>query len=755
MKTRLLFLTTTCLLPLLLVALVSATRGSQAQPATVQFIDQNNVPISGEVRVLCFASATAVSPFADRIIPVTNGQPEVLPDGCTHLAALRLRHSQPAGKRPGPAYDVYATSWQPGATQPLPASGNVMISDERPLTLFHVVASLGWTPAPGTAVTSVADVTEALRQLSATLYDWTEGQMAIGPISVATGGARWAEADLRFSPANDKRPSAFVGGIVPETLAYTGSFTNTTYTPAATFYGRLWDGRDAFVEGNGRWTQPVAYRTIAHEWAHYALFLYDAYQSHTGLSGYCICADLATTGCRTAVPDASAMAYHYNGAEFWHKDTHLTVANFCYDTWQYRVHGQPDWDTLAQWHLIQGLPLSFAPLRQPTPQLTDGPELGLAAHLFGQEPGWRAFLPAVVRTGTAVPAPSEPTVNLILDSASPPTASQPSQVYLLKGDPANPARILPQGRVTGDPAGAVLGQIRLLDVAPADTVRAFVDWPDAGGRYTLFSNNNPSGNIITQANPWSYALEHNFTLTNNRVAALALFLRDNDGLLAAPMAQICSLDAAVGCHPGWQIPMSDAGGWWQAELTPLPGQAELPRYLVARIWDGSAPAVQKEIVQWLQVAGGVGPTHNDGMAPLLDDVVMVNTQFPLANAGDCNVVSYMPAANNDALTAPLPPGIGGFIGIPLDIRITLFPGQCPIRVPGQPIPLPVSVLINLGYSQDEVDRLGLNEQTQLAILHYVPNFGWALWQQVSGNSDLNWLTAVTTDDGIYAIGWRP
>jgi len=755
MKMRLLFLLTACLLLTGVAALGGAASGSQAQPASVQFIDQNNVPISGEVRVLCFAGATAVSPFADLIIPVTNGQPEALPDGCTHLAALRLRHSQPAGKHPGPAFDVYATSWQPGATQPLPASGDVIISDDQPLTLFHVAASLGWTPAPDSAVTSVADVTEALRQLSAVLYDWTEGQMAVGPISVHTGGERWDEADLRFSPANDKRPSAFVGGIVSDTLAYTGYFTNTTYTPAATYYGRLWDGRDAFVEGNGRWTQPFAYRTIAHEWAHYALFLYDAYQSYTGLSGYCICADLAATGCRTAVPDASAMAYHYTGAEFWHKDTHLTVENFCYDTWQFRVHGQPDWDTLAQWHLIQGLPLSFAPLRQPFPQLTAGPDLGLAAHLFGREPGWRTFLPAVVGVGTAVAAPSEPVVNLILDSTSPPTASQPSQVYLLKGDPANPARILPQGRVTGNPAGTVLGKIRLLDVEAADVVRAFVDWPDAGSRYTLFSNGNPYSDIFTQANPWSYTLEHNFTLANNRVMTLTLSLNDEDSLLVAPWAQICSLDAATGCHPAWQQPMRSAGGWWQAELSPLPGQPELPRYLVARIWDESAPAVQKEIVQWLQVAGGVGPTHNDGMAPLLDDVVMVNTQFPLATAGDCNVVSYMPAANRDALKAHLPPGIGGLIGIPLDIRITLFPGQCPIRIPGQPISLPVDVLLNLGYSQDEVDRLGLDETTQLQILRYVPQFGWAIWQQVSGNSDLNWLTTVTTDDGIYAIGWLP
>ena len=723
--------------------------------ATVTFIDQNGNPVSGDVRVLCFDNATAVSPFADRIIAVNNGQPEPLPDGCTHLAALRLRHSQPTGKHDGLAYQIYTTSWPPGESQPLPAAGDIMLNDGWPLTLFHVVASLGWTPAPHSAVTTVADIQAALRELSAVLYDWTEGQMTIGPMSIHTGGERWAEADLRFAPANDKRPSAFVGGIVPEPLVYSGTLTDTTYTPATTYYGRLWDGRDAFVEENGRWSQPAGYRTIAHEWAHYALFLYDEYQSSDGLSGYCICPDLAATGCSSGVPDASAMAYHYQTAEFWHTVTHPTVDPFCFETWQYHVHGLSDWETLAQWDAVQGVSLPFAPLQPPSGQLSYGPALGLATHLLGREAGYHLYLPAIVEGRTAVLPPDEPLVNLYLDATSPLTSSQASQIYLLQGGPNQPARILPQGRVTGDPAGTNLGQIRLLDVRPGDAVRAYVDWYDAGQRFTLSDNLNPLGDIFTQANPWAYSLEHRFTVTDNRVDGLTLSLLDKDGLLEMPVAQLCSLDAAVGCHPDWQQPMQNVGGWWQAEFATLPGQWELPRYLVIRIVDGSNPAVTKEIVQWLQVAGGVGPTHNDGMAPLLDDMVMVNTSQPLANTGDCNIVSYMPAANWEARQAPLPAEVGGLIGLPVDISITLYPEQCPERVPGQPISLPVSVLINLGYSQDEVDRLGLNEQTQLQILRFSPQFGWSTWQQIDLNSDLNWITTATTDDGIYAIGWLP
>ncbi len=753
-------LTLAFLLVLGLVFMFTTAPASQAQPPPFRFRDQDGLPLNGAVRVLCFAGYEAPAPFADLAVQVVAGVPEAatpLPEDCSHLAALRLRYTQPAGKREGAAYQIYATSWEPGATRPVTATGDIVLSDARPLTLVNLVVSLGWEPEPNSAVTSVGDVQQGLRLMAAELYDWTEGQMLLGPIAIHTGGERWAEADLRFVPANDKRPSAFVGGIVPDKLPYSGFLTNTTYTPAMVFLGRLWDGRDGFVEGAGNWTNPNAYRTIAHEFAHYALFLYDEYQDSSGGRGYCICNDLSATGCGFGDRDGSALAYHYQATEFWHKDTHLTVDNFCYDTWQFHVHGQTDWELLTQWHVVQGLSLPFTPLRFPAPELAAGPALGLAQHLIGREPGQRVYLPAVVGDGTAVSPPEEPLVNLILDSGAPPTSSLPSQVYLLKGGGEEPQRILPQGRATGDPAGTVLGELRLLDVRPEDTVRAYVDRPAVGladaMRYAVTVNDDPLADIVAAENPWDFVLEHHFSLQENRVTTLTLTLEDGDGRLGMPIAQLCSLDAAVGCHPDWQLPMEDAGTWWQVAFTPLPEQKELPRYAVARIWDGGDGAVEDELVQWLQVAGGVGPTHNDGMAPLLDDVVMANTSQPYPNAGDCNVVSYMPMANARALESPLPPGFGGLLGIPLDIQITLNQDQCPPEAPGQAIPLPVDVLLNLGYSQDEVDRLGLDEQSQLAVLHYTS--GWAIWQQLGVNDDLNWITASTQEDGIYAIGWQP
>ena len=462
------------------------------------------------------------------------------------------------------------------------------------------------------------------------------------------------------------------------------------------------------------------------------------------------------------------MAYHYNqSAEFWHKDTHLTVSSFCYDTWQFHVHGRPDWDFLAaDWHTLQGLPVSFVPLRSPVPTLDSGPTMGLAAHLFGAQPGHALFLPMVVREGETAVSPQEPIINLLLDATTPPTTTQPTQVYLLQGGSDAPSRILPQGRVTGNPTGNVLGKLRLLDVNDGDSLRAYTDWHGLGSapgtRYTLFAEEDPTNDITLSENPARFTLDHHFDLVENQVMTLTIALEDRSGSMSLPKIQLCSLDADIGCHPDWAQAMSATGSAaWQAQFTPLPGQIELPRYLVMRIVDGDDLAVEDELVQWLQVGGGVGPAHNDGMAPMLDDVVMVNVSDPLALAGDCNVVSYMPATNADALKAPLPAGFGGLIGIPLDIDITLTTDKCPTWVPGQDQPFPqnINVLLNFGYSQDEVSRLGIDtlqeELLQLELLHFNSGGTWSTTQQFTMHTDLNWVTAALSEHGIYAIGWRP
>ncbi len=52
------------------VFLSTTTLSSQARADAVSFKDQNNVPVTGPVRVLCFANADATAPHADMIVSV-------------------------------------------------------------------------------------------------------------------------------------------------------------------------------------------------------------------------------------------------------------------------------------------------------------------------------------------------------------------------------------------------------------------------------------------------------------------------------------------------------------------------------------------------------------------------------------------------------------------------------------------------------------------------------------------------------------
>ncbi len=120
-----------------------------ASPA-LYFVDKNSQPLTPTVRILCYATGSATSPLADLSLETNDaGQPlQSLPGGCNYIAALYLLHEQSSNKpNHNPAYQVYATSWEPGTRNVVQPSGAITITDDWPLVLFNVVASLEWEPA--------------------------------------------------------------------------------------------------------------------------------------------------------------------------------------------------------------------------------------------------------------------------------------------------------------------------------------------------------------------------------------------------------------------------------------------------------------------------------------------------------------------------------------------------------------------------------------------------------------------------------
>ena len=724
----------------------------------VTFVSSSGA-ITGPVRVLCYRTPGS-SPFADRLLTVIAGAPtELLPPGCNYLAALYQRHEQPAGKSGhGPAFTVYTTSWAPGETVPLPASGVIFISDDWRLTLFNVVASIAWEPSPGTAVLTEAELLAGLRAASAHLYDLTEGQMAIGPVTIHSGGAGWDAADMRVLPANDERPSAFVGGIAEKPFTYTSeALKSTLYGPAGIYLGRAWNAaRGPVAPGDGLWTTaPTGTHTLGHEWGHYALFLYDEYQQTGGGRAYCICNTLPG-GCGFGALDASVMAYPYSAGELWHQFTHLahTDLSVCQDTWNWAFHGNTDWKVVANWGWIQGLPLD--PILFPV-TLAKQATTGLTGDLFGSQPGFDAFLPVVSGgTGSSLPL-SEPEIEIFTEALPTLTGTVSSQVYVLEGGASAPTRILHYGQARRQIAGDRLGFITLPGMAQADRARIFVERYDTGARFSYPEQPATDSELVdglqvyADWQDWAYELDHRFEVQNGRVTTLTVYLETAVG--APPTAQLCALDAATGCHTDWKQTMTFDGAFWQAVFTPLAGTAELPRYVILRL---QAPDVgfKGEAIQELRVHGGVGPAHGDGIAPLADGMVMLNTPDAVVGPGDCNVASFAPARSSEALAAPLPPGVGGIIGHPWLIRASLPFDSCPNLTPGQNAQFSQNVILNIGYLQADVAQFGVPE-SNLVILHFDPVFGWFTGQTIDVNQELNWLAAAIAEDGIYAVGFFP
>lgn len=714
-----------------------------------RFVDNDNNPIANaEVLLLCYPASDAATPNRpEKINTDADGRPvEAMPSGCSFVKALRLWHEQPSGKLGhGPAYRVYQTSFAPAAA-PVNAVGDIVISRDNPLVLFNIVASVAWEPE---TPDFLEHLQTGLRKASEFLYDVTDGQMAFGAPTIYIGGQNWEGSDFRFLAANDYRPTAFVGGIVAEPIVYNA----TTYAPGAVFLGRFWDGATAEM---GDWSDSFGFRTLIHEWAHYALFLFDQYQDESGIAVNCI--SLLGTN-----REATIMDNHYDASEFWEDGVHGSLPPDCQRTDQWLVHGESDWATLDKWSAIQGLAID--PVAAPS-ALDDFPkDPGLIAGLFASG----AALP------TAVRAVAEPMVEIVIEDAVDTAVGLPlaAQVYTLEEvDPAatltaaEPNRILHQGAAATilDDAGG-LGSITLLGVdTKADRMRVFVDvyarggFP--GGRFIFPDASEVDkipGTAVLHPDEWKSSLDATFAAADGNIEQMTVTVTSlSHDLGASAVAQLCVPDAAVGCPMGseWQQPLVPIGGdKWTAVFTPLAGGETLPLYGVVRV---QAPGAG-EIIRWFQVSGGVGPGHHDGLAPLRDGSVTVNAVARIENENSaCNQVVIMPAHDYDALTVPLPSDQQGIIGTPFDIDILLGEAACTGSEPGDH-ELPFPIVISMTFDQTLAEKHSIDPEN-LRLLHYSRTGGG--WIEVTGERNANQLTedgliATTTlfQDGIFALGW--
>jgi hypothetical protein len=155
-----------------------------------------------------------------------------------------------------------------------PGTQQLVVADETRLLLLNLDISLEWDARPDPDY--LAQLQADIRRASAILYDLTNGQMALGRITIYQAKEHWHQAHIVIYADNTHRPNADLGGIVrqpiSDTLA-TGETIANAFLPGQIRMGATWNryGNPGGTIGED-WP-----RVLAHELGHYALFLLDNY----------------------------------------------------------------------------------------------------------------------------------------------------------------------------------------------------------------------------------------------------------------------------------------------------------------------------------------------------------------------------------------------------------------------------------------------------------------------------------------------
>jgi len=228
-------------------------------------------------------------------------------------------------------YTAYLTSAAPTATGldafTVTASGvqTLTVAPDHPLVLFNLTVSLEWDARADPQF--LTELSYNLQRVSELLYDLTDGQAALGHLTIYHAKGHWDDADIRLFASNRVRPNSNLGGI-----AEVGNQIRI---------GSVWN-RFGDPSGNVGEDWP---RALAHELGHYAFFLDDNY---LGLRNGRI---TSISGCPGAMTDP----YRDDYSELHPKDGWLDE---CANTLANQTTGRADWETV-----VGGYPWLHAPAK--------------------------------------------------------------------------------------------------------------------------------------------------------------------------------------------------------------------------------------------------------------------------------------------------------------------------------------------------------------------------------------------------------
>jgi hypothetical protein len=215
-------------------------------------------------------------------------------------------------------YTIYHTS-APVTTDgllltPIETGGvqTLTVSAANPLMLFPITVSLEWDASRDEVF--IAQLRRDLANASDKLYDWTNGQVALGQVVVYQNKEYWEKADVRILASNQVRPNAFRGGVVTNTQTITVANRPVIVTPGPVRIGPNWNryGEAGIIEND--WPN-----ALAHEFGHYLLYLEDRYlglDTKNRLIAITTCGD-------------SAMSDPYSFSEFANDDSAFQPGGGC------------------------------------------------------------------------------------------------------------------------------------------------------------------------------------------------------------------------------------------------------------------------------------------------------------------------------------------------------------------------------------------------------------------------------------------
>ncbi len=207
---------------------------------------------------------------------------------------------------------------------------------DTPLILHDLTIAAQWDMTADPAYR--AELANRIVDASNRFYDFSDGRMALGNVTVYQNYDQWNTADVRLYASNTMRPQAEIGGVVT-TLTPDPLVPNLDYYPGFLYMGSNWDRTGAPVATTG--IDPDWSVALAHELGHYLLFLYDTYLS-LNENNQAVEIDTCT---------GSAMGWAYEDAntEFIFDTGHWNSAA-CVSTIANQTLGRTEWATIQLWY---------------------------------------------------------------------------------------------------------------------------------------------------------------------------------------------------------------------------------------------------------------------------------------------------------------------------------------------------------------------------------------------------------------------